>query len=421
MELKNIIKRDFYLQQLIDGRHNNMIKVVTGLRRSGKTVLLFDIFSEWLREENIREDHIVKISLDDVENDELREPKNMIVYLNSKIVDKDVYYVFIDEVQMMDDFVGMLNHLLHRPNVDAYVTGSNSKFLSKDVVTEFRGRGDEIHIFPFSFSEYYGAVGGDRNAAWRDYSLYGGLPQVLGLRGDKKKEDFLMSVQKTVYLKDLLERCNINNTNEFGELLQIVASSTGSLLNPTKLSNTFKSVKRISIDHKTICNYLTYMEDAFLIERSSRYDIRGKKYINSLSKYYFQDIGLRNAILEFWQIDEGYIMENVIYNELRRRGFRVDVGMVEAWRTNGKTSRRENLEVDFVAEIGSSRYYIQSALYIPDKEKREQEIASLRKIDDAFRRIIITKSDMRPYFDNNGFLYVGLFDFLLNPNLFSEW
>ncbi|MCD8209959.1 MAG: ATP-binding protein [Prevotella sp.] len=414
------IKRDFYLKELIDSRHNGFIKIITGIRRSGKTFLLFELFKEFLLSEGVSDDHIIRISLENLFNEDLREPKKMLSYIESLIIDKQMYYLLIDEVQMLDKFVAVLNSLLHHPNVDTYVTGSNSKFLSRDVVTEFRGRGEEIHIFPLSFAEYYSAVGGDINRCWMDYYRYGGLPQLLSLETAKKKEDFLQNIFKTIYLRDLIERYTIKNEDNLQELLSIISSSIGSPCNPNKLSNTFQSVKGVKVDYKTIAKYLSYMEDAFLVEKSMRYDIKGKKYINTLSKYYFQDIGLRNASLEFRQIEESHLMENIIYNELRRRGFRVNVGIVDAWKKEGETRSKQHLEVDFVAEMGSSRFYIQSALSIPNKEKREQEIASLRKINDSFRRIIIVKNYGPYHYDDNGFIYMDLFDFLLNPKLLFE-
>lgn len=420
MEYAKVVKRDHLLNQLIDGRHNNLIKIVTGIRRSGKTFLLFNLFSKYLHDEGIDDNHIIKIALDDRKNVKLCNPDSILEYFDSKFIDDKMYYVLIDEIQMLDDFVGVLNSLLHRHNVDTYVTGSNSKFLSKDVATEFRGRGDEIHIYPLSFAEYFNAVGGDMYECWSEYCTYGGLPQLLILKGDKKKEEFLLGIQKTVYLKDLVERCIIKNQDEFQELLNVIASCIGSPCNPNKLANTFKSVKNITIDSKTISKYLSYMEDAFLIEKSMRYDIKGKKYIGTLSKYYFQDIGLRNAATGFRQIEESHIMENIIYNELRSRGFRVDVGLVEAWQQDNDKRQRRQLEVDFVAEQGSLRYYIQSVLMMPDNEKKEKEIASLKKINDAFKRIIIVKSNMKPYYDDNGFLIMGLFEFLLKPEIMDN-
>ncbi len=420
MVYNNIIPRNSYLNQLIDGMHNHMIKIVTGIRRSGKSFLLSQLFVSHLHEMGVDDNHIISIALDEFENRTLRIPENILAYINSRITDKQMYYILIDEVQMLDDFVDILNSLLHKDNVDVYVTGSNSKFLSKDVATEFRGRGDEIHIYPLSFAEYYNAVQGEKAERWIEYQRYGGLPQLLSLPGDKRKTDFLKHINQTVYIKDLVERCNIQHVDEFQELLMLISSSIGSPCNPTKLSNTFKSVKGISIDSKTIAKYLSYMEDAFLIEKALRYDIKGKKYIGNLSKYYFQDIGLRNAVIGFRQVEESHIMENVIYNELRSRGYHVDVGFVEVWTTTNQTRQRKQLEVDFVAESGQDRFYIQSALEMATPEKKKQEKASLSRINDGFKRIIIVRSDMTPYCDENGYLIIGLYDFLLNANILNE-
>lgn len=346
-------------------------------------------------------------------NIEMRNPDVILKYIHAHITDEKQYYIILDEVQMIEDFTDVLNSLLHIRNADVYVTGSNSKFLSKDVVTEFRGRGDEIHLYPLSFAELYNTIGGDKNKLWKDYYMFGGLPGVLELIGDQKKTSYLQSLHETVYLKDIIERNHLKGSEEFMELMRVMASCIGSPYNPSKLENTFKSVKNESLDRKTISKYLSYMEDAFMIEKSMRYDIKGRKYIGTLSKYYFQDIGLRNALLNFRQVEENHIMENVIYNELRSRGFCVDVGMVEV-RTS---TERKQLEVDFVANMSDRRYYIQSAFSMPDDAKREQECASLKRIDDSFKKIIIVRDDIRPYHDNNGFYLVGLMDFLLEPNL----
>lgn len=411
-----IIKRDYYLQQLISSKSNNLIKIVTGIRRSGKSFLLFNLFHNHLIETGISEDHIIEIALDDRLNKNLRDPDVILQHIHERIVDDKLYYIILDEVQMIDEFTDVLNSLLHIRNADVYVTGSNSKFLSKDVVTEFRGRGDEIHLFPLSFAELYNSIRGDKFELWKSYYTYGGLPGILELDSEKKKAAYLRSLHETVYLKDIIERNNLKNSEEFMELMRVMASCIGSPCNPSKLENTFKSVKSETLDRKTISKYLSYMEDAFLIEKSMRYDIKGRKYIGTLSKYYFQDIGLRNALLNFRQVEENHIMENVIYNELRLRGFCVDVGMVEA-RT---AKERKQLEVDFVANMADRRYYIQSAFAMPDDDKREQECASLKKIDDSFKKIIIMRDDIKPYHDNNGFYIVGLMDFLLKPNLIEQ-
>ena len=411
-----IIKRDYYLQRLISSKSNNLIKIVTGIRRSGKSFLLFNLFHNHLIETGISEDHIIEIALDDRLNKNLRDPDVILQHIRERIVDDKLYYIILDEVQMIDEFTDVLNSLLHIRNADVYVTGSNSKFLSKDVVTEFRGRGDEIHLFPLSFAELYNSKGGDKFELWKSYYTYGGLPGLLELDSEKKKAAYLRSLHETVYLKDIIERNNLKNSEEFMELMRVMASCIGSPCNPSKLENTFKSVKNETLDRKTISKYLSYMEDAFLIEKSMRYDIKGRKYIGTLSKYYFQDIGLRNALLNFRQVEENHIMENVIYNELRLRGFCVDVGMVEA-RT---AKERKQLEVDFVANMADRRYYIQSAFAMPDDDKREQECASLKRIDDSFKKIIIMRNDIKPYHDNNGFFIVGLMDFLLKPDLIEQ-
>lgn len=408
-----VIKRDYYLQQLISGKSNSLIKIVTGIRRSGKSFLLFNLFHDHLIGSGIEKSHIIEIALDDRLNKDLRNPDVILRYIHERIEDDKPYYIILDEVQMIDDFTDVLNSLLHIRNADVYVTGSNSRFLSKDVATEFRGRGDEIHLYPLSFSELYKAVGGDKLELWKSYYTYGGLPGILELDSDKKKAAYLKSLHETVYLKDIIERNSLKNSDEFAELMRVMASCIGSPCNPSKLENTFKSVKNETLDRKTISKYLSYMEDAFLIEKSMRYDIKGRKYIGTLSKYYFQDIGLRNALLDFRQVEENHIMENVIYNELRSRGFYVDVGMVEA----RSATERKQLEVDFVANMADRRYYIQSAFAMPNDAKREQESASLKRIDDSFKKIIIVRDDIKPYHDNNGFYIVGLLDFLLKPEL----
>ncbi len=411
-----VINRDYYLQQLIERKHNGLIKIVTGLRRSGKSFLLFNLFHHHLVESGVDENHIIEVSFDDFRKAELRDPYNLMNLIEQRMTDESRYYIILDEVQMLDRFVEVMNSFMHIPNVDVYVTGSNSRFLSRDIATEFRGRGTEIHLFPLSFAEMYAAVGGDKNALWKRYYKYGGLPQLVDLENDKQREDYVLSLCETVYIKDIIERNRVRGESDFSELIQTISSCVGSPCNPLKLSNTFKSSKNVSIDDKTIAKYLSYMEDAFLVEKSERYDIKGKKYIGTLSKYYFQDIGLRNAFLDFRQVEETHIMENVIYNELRSRGFRVDVGMVET-----RTSQvRKQLEVDFVANVADKRYYIQSAYAMPDDAKREQEAASLRRIDDSFRKIIIMREDIAPYYDSYGILIVGLMDFLLDRTLLDR-
>ena len=404
-----IIKRDKYLDELIGWKHTDLIKIVTGLRRCGKSFLLFNLFHQHLLSSGTDESHIIEIALDDISNEALREPFRMLEYVKSKIKDDNQYYLIIDEVQLLGRFVDVLNSFMHIDNVDIYVTGSNSRFLSKDVATEFRGRGIEIHIYPLSFAELYQARGGDKYALWKSYYTYGGLPYLANLNDNARKAEYLSSLNQTLYLKDIVERNKIANEDEFSELMNVMASSIGSPCNPNKIANTFKSVKKGSLAPQTIAKYLSFMEDAFIVEKSVRYDIKGRKYISTLSKYYFQDVGLRNALLNFRQVEETHLMENVIYNELRRCGYSVDVGMIEV----RSATQRKQLEVDFVANKGDKRYYIQSAFALPDEQKREQELASLKKINDSFKKIIITRDDIAPYHDDNGVLIIGLMDFLL--------
>ena len=404
-----IIKRDKYLDELIGWKHTDLIKIVTGLRRCGKSFLLFNLFHQHLLSSGTDESHIIEIALDDISNEALREPFRMLEYVKSKIKDDNQYYLIIDEVQLLGRFVDVLNSFMHIDNVDIYVTGSNSRFLSKDMATEFRGRGIEIHIYPLSFAELYQARGGDKYALWKSYYTYGGLPYLASLNDNARKAEYLSSLNQTLYLKDIVERNKIANEDEFSELMNLMASSIGSPCNPNKIANTFKSVKKVSLAPQTIAKYLSFMEDAFIVEKSVRYDIKGRKYIGTLSKYYFQDVGLRNALLNFRQVEETHLMENVIYNELRRCGYSVDVGMIEV----RSATQRKQLEVDFVANKGDKRYYIQSAFALPDEQKLEQELASLKKINDSFKKIIITRDDIAPYHDDDGVLIIGLMDFLL--------
>ena len=409
------INRDFYLQQLIDGKHNGLIKIITGIRRCGKSYLLFTLFKNHLLNNKVPENHIVCIALDDIENGELREPLTLYKYIKSQITDGEPYYILLDEIQLVNRFEEVLNSLLRINNADVYVTGSNSKFLSSDIITEFRGRGDEIRLYPLSFSEYYNSSNLQLSQAWKEYFTYGGLPHIFVLETDKKKFDYLNRLFESVYLIDILDRHNIKNRAEFKELAQTVASSIGAPTNASKLSNTFSSLKKVKISSVTIDKYLNYLQDAFMIEKAIRYDVKGKKYIGGNSKYYFTDIGIRNAILGMRQQEESHIMENIIYNELRSRGYKVDVGVIDQrYIDNQNRWQRKQLEVDFVVNEGSQKYYIQSALTISDDEKRRQESASLLKINDAFRRIIIVKDDIKPWTDEYGILTIGLFDFLLN-------
>lgn len=411
------IKRDRYLKQLIDSRQNGFIKVVTGIRRCGKSYLLNVLFYNYLLENGVANDHIIRIDLEDRLNKELRNPDAMLRHVHDNIKDKELYFIIIDEVQLMDEFVDVLNSFRHIDNVDTYVTGSNSHFLSTDISTEFRGRGENIHVNPLSFAEFYSAIGGDKQDAWREYYTYGGLPLIRSFETEQKKIDYLKNLFQTVYLADIIERHKLRNENEMRKLVQIMASSIGSPCNPTKLSNTFKSVKNVNLSNKTIANYLTYLSESFLLKKAIRYDIKGKKYINTLSKYYFSDIGLRNAILDMRQQEETHIMENIIYNELITRGYSVDIGMVEIKKQDkdGKWVRIQ-LEVDFIANLGSKKYYVQSALSIPNREKEIQESRSLVSIDDSFKKIIIVIDHIMPRRNEDGILTIGLFDFLLNED-----
>ena len=414
------IKRDYYLQQLIDGKQNGLIKIVTGIRRCGKSYLLFKLFWTHLIQTGVDPDHIIRIALDDIESKDLREPLTLYKYIKSRMTGDELYYILLDEVQLVEQFEEVLNSLLRIDNADVYVTGSNSKFLSSDIITEFRGRGDEIRLYPLSLSEYCDGTGQTPAEAWADYYTYGGLPHVLSLETEKKKLDYLSNLFESVYLIDVIERNRVKNKEELEELVRIVGSGIGAPTNPAKLSNTFKSVKKVNIDSSTINRYLGYMQDAFIIEKAERYDVKGKKYIGSLAKYYFSDLGLRNAILGLRQQEETHIMENIIYNELRRRGCKVDVGMVEQRfvDSEGKWQRKQ-LEVDFVVNEGNQRYYIQSALALPDEEKRKQEMASLQRINDAFKKIIIVKDNVKSWHNEDGILTMNLLDFLMNPNSLS--
>lgn len=411
------IKRDRYLKQLIDSRQNGFIKVITGIRRCGKSYLLNVLFYKYLLHNGVPYDHIIRVDLEDRMNKQLRDPDAMLHYVYDQIKDNELYYIIIDEVQMMNEFVDVLNSFRHISNADTYVTGSNSHFLSSDIPTEFRGRGETIHVNPLSFSEFYSAVGGDKQEAWREYYTYGGLPLIQSFDSEKKKIDYLKNLFETVYLADIVERHKVQNENEMRELVCVLASSIGSPCNPTKLVNTFKSVKNVDISNKTLSNYLSYLLESFLLNKAIRYDIKGKKYINTLSKYYFADIGLRNAVLDMRQQEETHIMENIIYNELIIRGYSVDVGVVEIKSQNSEGRwMRVQLEVDFVACLGSRKYYIQSAFSIPDREKELQESRSLLNIRDSFKKIIVVKDHIMPRRNEEGILTIGLWDFLLDEN-----
>ena len=413
-----VFRRQKYLEKLVAGIGNGLVKIVTGGRRCGKSFLLFNIFHQYLIEHGVSEEHIIELSLDDRKSKSLRNPDALLDYVEKRVKkDGSTHYVILDEVQQVEDFVEVLLSLMHNSQLELYVSGSNSKFLSKDVVTEFRGRGDEIRVWPLSFAEYYEELGGDRTLSWRNYYTYGGLPQVALFSGHEKKVEYLQNMYELTYLKDVIERNHLRNANGMRQLVQILSSSIGSSTNPKRISNTFQSVENTSIGHNTIKDYISYLQDAFLIEEALRYDVKGRKYIGTETKYYFSDMGLRSAILNFRQLEENHIMENVIYNELRMRGFLVDVGMIEAWKKDKNNQNvRRNLEIDFVANKGNQRYYIQSAFSITDEEKKKQEEASLKAIKDAFKRIVILRDDIMPYYDDNGFLIIGLLDFLLKPN-----
>lgn len=413
-----VINRDIYLNRLIASKHNGLIKIITGLRRCGKSYLLFKLFKEHLRNVGVDDNHIIQVDLEDRRNKNLRNPDVLLAHIDSKMKDNDMYYILLDEVQCVKDFEDVLNSYLKIENADIYVTGSNSKFLATDIITEFRGRGTQICVHPLSFAEIMSVDQRHPIDVWNDYYTYGGLPLVLSLSTDEAKESYLKDLYAKVYLTDIKDRYSIRCDSELQELLQIIASTIGSPTNPSKLENTFKSVKNVTLSSKTINTYLSYLEDAFLIEKSIRYDIKGKKYINTLAKHYFTDMGIRNAILGFRQMEENHIMENVIYNELRIRGYSVDVGMVETRPLNSEGKRiRKQYEVDFVANRGSQRYYIQSAFIMPTDSKERQESNSLLNIDDAFKKIIIVKDYIKPKRNQLGIITIGLIDFLLKPEL----
>ena len=407
------IKRDVYLRKLIDRQHNGLVKVITGIRRCGKSYLLFELFYKYLKEQGVDDSHIIKLALDDRKNKKYRNPDELCDYVHSQIVDDKPYYILLDEVQFVNEFEDVLNSFLHIKNADTYVTGSNAKFLSKDIITEFRGRGDEIHVSPLSFKEFYSVYDGSKEDAWKEYCLYGGLPKILEYKTDEDKVAYLKNIFEETYLTDIKERHKIRNDAELAELLDILSSSIGSLTNPKKLSDTFRSVKQVSIHPDTLNNYLEHLVDSYLISQAKRYDIKGKKYINTPSKYYFTDIGLRNARLNFRQYEETHIMENVIYNELKIMGFNLDVGVVEYSKAVDGKSVRVQAEVDFVCNKADKRYYIQSAFSIPDREKMLQEQNSLTRINDSFKKIIIVKDAIKSHYNEDGVFILNLFDFLL--------
>lgn len=411
------IKRNRYLNTLISKKHNGLIKVITGMRRCGKSYLLFTLFKEHLLSDGIDENHIIEIAFDAFENKKYRDPDVLYPYLKKQIKDDAMYYILLDEVQLLGEFESILNSLIRMKNVDVYVTGSNARFLSKDVITEFRGRGDEVHMYPLSFAEFMSVYPGTKQDGWNEYMLYGGIPLVLEFTTPDQKIAFLKSLFEETYISDIVGRHNIRNKAELEELLNILSSAIGSLTNPQKLSATFQTVKKKKISNSTIKRYIDYLCDSFLIDSAIRYDVKGKKYIDTPVKYYFTDMGLRNARLNFRQIEETHSMENIIFNELKMRGFNVDVGVIMQYETNEKGSNiRKQLEIDFVCNQGSKRYYIQSAYAIPDQAKMEQEQRSLMLTGDFFKRMIITKDTPAPYYNESGVLIMNVYDFLLNEN-----
>ena len=407
------MERPEYLEKLKRKMHNGMIKVITGLRRCGKSYLLFNLFYQYLLESGVKDNKIIRIQLDDWANREYRDPDKLYTYVKGRISDKSRYYILLDEVQLIKQFEDVLNGFLHIKNADIYVTGSNAKFLSKDIITEFRGRGDQIHLQPLSFSEFMTSFDGYEHDGWQQYITFGGLPKLLEMKTDQEKSEYLKSIFEETYIKDIVERNNVRNSTEMEELLDVIASSIGGLTNPKKLSDTFKSVKNVTIHPDTVKSYLDYFEDSFLISKTRRYAVRGKRYINSPMKYYFSDCGLRNARLGFRQIEETHLMENVIYNELCRRGYSVDVGCVDDIFTdeNGKRTQKQ-LEIDFVCNLSSRRIYIQSAMSLPSLEKLIQEQRSLLKVNDSFQKVIIVKDGIS-HFNDEGVLILNLFDFLM--------
>ena len=410
-----IIKRYFYLSKLIQHKKNGLVKIITGIRRCGKSYLLFKLFCDHLLESGIKKDHIISVALDDFGNRKLQNPDELYNYVKSQIIDGEDYFILLDEIQLVPEFESVINGFMHIDNADIYVTGSNSKFLSSDIITEFRGRGDEIRVYPLNFSEFYSVYGGDFDNAWIMYCNYGGMPLCLSMETLADKAKYLTGLFDTTYLADIINRNNLRGNEEINELTDVLASSIGSLTNPLKIANTFASSKNVKLSANTISNYLNYLQDAFLVEKAVRYDIKGKKYINTPAKYYFVDMGLRNARLSFRQQEYTHIMENVIYNELRLRGYSVDVGVVENVGKEEGFSVRKSFEVDFVVNLGNCRYYIQSAYNIPTEEKMAQEQASLLSINDAFRKIIIVNQSIMSGYNEQGILMLSLQDFLMNP------
>lgn len=406
------IKRDIYLNKLINRKENGLIKIITGIRRCGKSYLLDPLFKNSLLESGVKVDHIIKLELDKEENKKYRDSHELNEYIKSQIKDKDMYYILLDEVQMCEGFESVLNGFLYERNIDVYVTGSNSKFLSSDIITEFRGRGDEIRVFPLSFFEYVEAFKGDIQDAWNEYVLYGGLPLIMSKKSDEEKSKYLKDLFDQTYIKDIIERNNIQRVDILDSIINILASSVGSLTNPKKIYDTFVSNGEKEISSNTVNSYIKYIEDSFIVNKSDRYDVKGKKYIQTPQKYYFSDIGLRNARLNFRQQEEKHIMENIIYNELLLRGYNVDVGVVEIREGN----QRKQLEVDFVCNLGNKRYYVQSALTLDTREKTIQEEKPLMNINDSFKKIIVVKDTMKHWITEEGILVIGIQEFLLDKN-----
>ena len=411
------IERKKYLEELVSLQNNGMIKAITGMRRCGKSFLLFEIFTSYLEKNGVAPDHIIKVDLENYKNRAMRNPDNLYAYVESRIIDGGMYYILLDEVQMLNNFEDVLNGFLKMRNVDVYVTGSNAKFLSKDIITEFRGRGFEVKMYPLSFSEFMSAYSGSVQAGFNEYMLYGGLPQILSYTSEEQKVRFLKTLFDETYIKDIKDRHDIRKDDDLEELINIMASGIGALTNPNKLANTFRSEKKSVISYDTVKDYIDYLCDSFLIEKSTRYDIKGKRYINSPYKYYFMDLGLRNARINFRQSEKSHLMENLIYNELRVRGFNVDVGVVPVvTKDKDGKQQRSNLEVDFICNLGSRRYYIQSAYRMESEEKREQERASLLKVDDSFKKIIIIGEESPVIRDEAGITTISIYDFLLKDN-----
>ena len=410
-----IIKREKHLQELISARHNGLVKIITGMRRCGKSFLLFRLFKRFLEDDGVMPDHIIEMMFDDYAFKDFRNPDKFYKFVKDRIVDDQPYYILLDEVQLLDNFEDVLNGFLHIPNADVYVTGSNARFLSKDIITEFRGRGDQIHVSPLSFAEFMTVYDGDKVDGWNEYLLYGGLPPVVLQKTEKEKEKILNSLLTETYMIDVINRNKVKNDAEINDLFKILASSIGGLTNPQRLANTFQSVKNITLSAATIKKYIEFLADAFLLEACNRYDVKGRKYIGTPLKYYFSDLGIRNALLDFRQQERTLLMENAIYNELRYRGYSVDVGNVEFNGMDDKgTKVRRMLEVDFVCNLGYKRCYIQSVLRLPDDEKMKQELASLLRINDSFAKYIITGDIIKKYQNNNGVVLMDVFDFLLD-------